>query len=1252
MARPYITLKIQNTADGDSVTFYADGRYLQFTCSAIDIQLFEYKANPTPGSNNGAIFFSDDVGQSLSSDYELIRNQQVVTVRSIQDGNDRFNFGVVSVDNSSGSLLSVIDQGNADGTIGIVVTDDRVTPIQTNSVEHNVVEFYPVPNNKDFPYGNAGDTAQTIINFTTFKSGSVGRFDFRYGYISNDVTPISNDPQTNTPYIPDVYFSNFETTNTQSFSIDSATGVVSLSNPKNWQKDEITLNDIGGGVFEIVHTHKLPGFARSSDVSGDTLEYPQSFEGGSSLKYVFEITSKTDNISTSNLENSTIGNAQSFFKNGNIGYYNEFLNGGTQKYTKESFSWDNTENELDYTQNTKGLLQIKNNVGGFSAASEVVIKIQEINAIDNESLTLLENINEDRVKVLADGVGDNSINILNAVATLNADPTLIDVEFEVVKYQYISNYALSVSVSNDTAINHENILIEVDSASAGVDTSDWVLSAYAGSLIDTISLNPHYDMSIGSAFNNMVGSVEDRVLARWTFEDQSTDKEITKLKAEVKSRDGSQVFDTYEVTPSQIDANGGSIDTTKGYKLAVGDTRNSLKVVKTGSVYSFDYAFQFWENMTQVDDLVFSFTVNGNQTLETGEVFNADKDWRTAILGYSINSNPTDYTNTLGYDLSRNDGTQGDPKYIFESDDYIDLASGTVLDSLGKSGVTKIDVSFAPEPSILSSPPDINDIVGYFGIRPCGNNQLELSQFTTYSSPEIGSPFEDWDDSGNTTFLDKTFGTGQNINLRANINYDKLKLIYPDADQFELSFRLDKVQSFTPPINYVISGNSRIAGVDNINFDTVSLAFGEVVADLTVLDDTEFDYDIDGVPSADVTSFEGDLSGIAGTQNARLTPNTTSYIDSGAIVKYGIVGGSPIASQISFDFLHDEPMRDVVYWFEDEIQFSSASVNINLINVGLSIRVGDPSTEDWTVFSYSDINTDLALINSEITAQYGTFGKYAVHLTAFPKGTVTTSITMPFDYVTPDLYQSQLLTWKDIIATHDYNNCVEFEANGALSQIQYNDAALLNLFDYSLMQPFSVTLQYRNNNSTTAGNARLFQGTTSQGANFEIENGAGWRFEIRSDITERINIRITSTELQNGNEYSLITVTYDGSQSQNGLDIYIDGIKREDAQKNAQGVIGSTVPPAYFSGQALVNIGTFKFRRLSFHDRVITPEEIRHMTNDLDFIPSSGLLRSYNMKQTSPTYPGSPEYIYEETNDAVNSPNVVLSNHTNNRVSF
>ena len=185
---------------------------------------------------------------------------------------------------------------------------------------------------------------------------------------------------------------------------------------------------------------------------------------------------------------------------------------------------------------------------------------------------------------------------------------------------------------------------------------------------------------------------------------------------------------------------GGTIDTTKGYILADGDPRNSLKVVKTGDTYTIDYAFQLWESMANVDDLVFEFGVSGSQTLQTGEVLSANKEWQTAILGYSINSNPTDYTNILNYDLSRNEGTDADPKYLFESVDYTDLASGITLDSIGKNGTTKIDVTFAPDPSVLTTPPDIDDVVGYFGIRPCGGGQFEYRQFTTYSNPEADSP--------------------------------------------------------------------------------------------------------------------------------------------------------------------------------------------------------------------------------------------------------------------------------------------------------------------------------------------------------------------------------------------------------------------------------------------------------------------------------------------------------------------------------
>jgi len=1091
----------------------------------------------------------------------------------------------------------------------------------------------------------------TTINFTSFKPGSVGKIDYRYGFVDNSINPIQTDQQTNTPTIPTQYLTNFETGQIQAASIDVATSAVSFNNPKNWQKDTIVFNDLGGGDYEIEHTYYLPGFARSEDINGNSLNYPILFNGDSSPKLVFELTTKEDEIATSNLEDSTIGNAQTFFNNGNLGYYGEFLNGGPQKYTRESFSWDNSENTLDYTQQTKGIAQIKTSVGNFTTGTRLSVRIQEINAIDDETKTLLENINEDRVQVLADGTPVSSTNVLNATATVNAgDNTLIDLEFEILPYQYQSNYMVVVAVSNDDlAINHENIIMTVDVATAGVDTSDWVLSAYPGSSIDTISLNPHYDMDIGNAFNNMVGTVEDRVLARWKFEDQSSDKVINKLKAVVKSRDGSQEFANYEVTPQQIENAGGTITMSRGFILATGDPRNSLSVVKTGNEYVFDFAFQLWETQTEVDDLIFSFIVTGQQTLQTQEVFTANKEWRTAILGYSINSNPSDYTNILGYNLSRNEGTQADPKYLWESTSYSDLASGTPLDSLGKNGTTKIDAVFAPDPTVLTTPPDIADIVGYMGIRPCGGGQFEYRSFTTYQSPESDSPFEDWDDSGNTTFLDKIIDGSDKIHIRANIDYDKLKLAYPDVDQFELSFRVDKVQEFIPTTTYVISGNSRVSGVDNINFDTTALNGANVTADLLELDDTEFDYDIDGTPSADANTFESDLSGIIGTQNARLTSNTSSYIDSGAIVTHGIPGGGSSTTEINFDFSgFADPINDIVVWFDREIQFSSATIGANLDNIGLSIRTANPSGDDWTVFTYDDIVTDLALINADIVTAFATFSKFAIHITAVSDDLTNNNITMPFDYTEPDTYQDKIVTWQDSGVTFPYNTCIQFESVGLIQRITITETVYQNLFDWAQTNPFSITMQYNNANSSSTGQLRLFQSAAATGLYF-FNAGGPIICQFRS-VLARFGVQFNAITTET-DAYQWYTVTYDGSQTLNGFKAYVNGIEVPTTPA-VTGVIGPadpTISNQYQIGHNASNTNIFKVRREYIHDRVLTPEEIRQTANDIDFVPSSGLVRSYNMQIVSPSFPGNPEVIYEEVNDQNFA---IISNHSNNRVAF
>ena len=1265
MARPYITLKFEQTLQNDTVVFYADGNYRTFTCRDADLQIFQYNNNSDPLSNNGAIFFADAVAKALTSDYEVLRDGKIVTVRSIQDGNDSFDFGVVTINNGNGSVVSIIDQVNSDGTQGIVAVDNRVTPLQINSITHNVVEVYQPPLNKDFVYGNAGDVVSTTINFDTFKDGSVGRFDFRYGLLNNDTTAISTDTQTNTPYIPDAYFRNFETNNVQSFSIDKATGDVSLNNPKNWQKDTVQLINNGGGNYDIVHVHYLAGFARTEDIAGDSLAYPDDFKGNASLKYIFEITSKEDEVSTSNLESSTIGNAQTYFNNGNIGYYGEFLNGGTAKYSVNSFAWDNAENQLDYTQQTKGIAQIETSGADFTAASEVIVKIQEINSIDDETQTLLANINDNRVKVEANGTPSSGANLLNVTATLNADPKKIDLEFEVKSYEYTGNYMVSVVVINNTAsINHENVILTVDVANAGVDTSDWVLTAYPSSSIDDISLNPHYEMDITEAFNNMVGTVEDRILARWVFEDQSTDKTITKLKATLRSKNGSQVFDTYEVTPEQIEDAGGTIDTTKGYILASGDPRNSLKVVKTGNIYTIDYGFQLWDSMVNVDDLIFVFSVDGQQTLQTGETFSANKNWETAILGYSINSNPTDYTNILGYDLSRNEGTQADPKYLFESVDYSDLASGITLDSIGKNGTTKIDVTFAPDPTVLTTPPDIADINGYFGIRPCGGGQFEYRQFTTYSNPETDSPFEDWDDSGFTTFLDKIIDVDDKVHLRANLNYDKLKLAYPDTDQFELSFRMDKVQEFTPPSKYLILSNSRNFATEEITFNTQALAGATVIASLYDADDTEFNYEINGVPQADTATFESNLGSIVGTDPVSITNVDTTYIDSGIIIEHDTDFGNPQEIRYNFD-QGDVALNDFVVWLDRGITITSITIPdiLEVDGLELSIRTSNPSTEDWTLFDYDDITTQIAAINIDIQNAVA-LGAYAIHV----KGNIITSNPVPdlvieFSFDDGTTFLDRINYDVDNNVDFQFGNGIELEPTPGLGncKVVSLDNGWASQFNWADSLPFTISMWYNNNNTGRAGNLRILTGINlSSGPVFQGVN-------IISYATNTINfdlimnnssvVGLVAKNILDDSKYLHLVWTYDGSQSNTGMKVFINGVEAETTLNNSGTALptSTSVMEQFRMGQ--LNNPQFddhiwKVKNVVFHDRVLTGEEIRKMHSDTTFIPSSGLLRHWDMGVISPTYPANPEYIYELTDDLNNSPDCFLENHSDTRTPF
>lgn len=1257
MARPALVFKIVETVINDTVEFFADNENQTFTCvdSSDGLGINEYGAFGTATPETAAQSFKKGLTNTLSSNYSIIRDGKIVVILAKQGNNPNFDFGDVTIDNGGGSNIQLLSQRNSDGEV-VINPDTRAVRLNVTSVKHFVPQLY---SSLEFTqsWGSASDIVQTEIEFFAVKPFDI--IDFKFGYVPNSTEVFQQDQNTGKQFIPDELFVNFETGLLQSYTIDIPNSTYNAKPPLGWDKTiDLSYTNLGGGNYRITHTHLKDGFVRSADINDNGgVTVPSEFEGAESIQYIFNIQTRSDIVSTQPNQDSDLGNVQSRTLQGNNGYFGEFLNGQKSDFDVLNFAFTNTENNIDYSVDTPATFNIVTTGADFTTGSKVTLYIQNIDVELEDDKNFFENYNLDYVTIDANGSLNNGTfaNILDFTAEVDGvDSKQLNCSFIVKAYEYVGRYAVFVTVNNDNvAAQHTRFLLRNGTAQANVDTSDWILEARTDSNTSDIGLLPHYASDTVDNFNNIVVFNSDYNLCQWRFTDNSSDKTIETFQIQLISQSTGESFFSREIAKNTIDNNNGTVILDTGFILNETDPRNKLQVINVGNQYDFDVLVQTWENMTGVEDLVFSFTVNGEQTFLTGETASADKEWQTAIWGYQDNANPTDYTNIASYDESRNTGGASDPIYTLKEMIYQELGDPTQLVSIVRNGTTKIQAVF--EPDAIPSGIDPNNINGYFVIVPCDGGQLQARQFHSLFNPESDSPFEDWDDSGNTTFADIDYdgGTGE-ITIRANLNWDKLKLAYPQNDNFYIFARPDIVQTFAPPTTYLITGNTRNPNLDTVIFDTSALESPTVIADLLDASTAEFNYTVDGVPQASVGDFQTALTNIVGTVEVTAEDTNLSYIDSGLIIQHTEGSGAPTTTEIRYNWDNDIPVNDIVIWFDREIQFSSFTAPTGVQDVALEVRTQNPQNEDWTVFTYDNIGSQLAAINSDI-ASASALGPYAIHIKASKQANIGigTDLIMPFTFSDADTYLDQIVYPSSTNVDFNFGNCVAFEATaGGNCNITISDAGVNNFFDWSQAQPCTFSMWYRYNNSTGGSTQTLFQRTSGSGLRFRMVDQADG--EVEFGYFQGSTTTNTSCEEYNAtDEYCFYQMTYDGSQDVSGFKFYINGIEmRTFSAINNLNPGDATVAPAYLIGQnnnSVFGNQTWKVRNVILHDRVLSGEEIRRMYHDIDFVPASGLFRHYDMSQLSPSWLANPEVIYERVNDLNLA---VLNNHSNNRVPF
>lgn len=705
-------------------------------------------------------------------------NEVTITAR-FED--PQYNFRNFSTTDPDVSFISITDAGSG-GTPSPTIP----SPINVISTQYENQEIYPqgtfVENN---PYGSVGDETTIFINFGL--DSLPNNIKFQYGWITND-TDLYNGSQDNFT-LPDSYFRSIYNDDPQAFS--GGVGTLDFIKPSSSQQGSAILTDNGGGSYTIEHKTIINPLARDEDLNGDTaLIIPEQLNGTQSIKYVFKIEAFESVVSTTPYQTTDLTDLNGVVPNGNIAWFNEFLNGRPQRYELVSFDFENDQNILNTNGDTNATVQIRFLEGNFFSTDNLMLVIQEIPDSTNQDLTFQENLNLDKVIIKPNGSPLNGSVLQNVTANVNGfDNTLCDLTFTILSNTIQGNYNIFVTCANplDSDVNHQALLLKTDVSGILPTEGIWNLDTPQGAPFSGFNILPQYLNSrndIGSAFNERADWVQDKSLYVFRLVNSDTvNFNTNSFRIQYISDTTGQVFDNVTINESNL-----TLNTNTGNREFIGrrafqtnldDDWGALEVyeIPAGSQdYTFYVGMQPWEDTADLppNDLNFRLTVNGTETLQ-------DQTTITTVSFFEETPiTPLDY------------GVQAGPDdIILDSITFFDSTGSVQLDGLNQQGTTLIRATFISQSGAINTDP--TKLFGELGIGTSNSGQNEWRFFTSVREPESSSPWE----SITNAVPPLSIVTLTNIDtatVEGFINFNKLKSIFPTADGYEISARLDRNQ--------------------------------------------------------------------------------------------------------------------------------------------------------------------------------------------------------------------------------------------------------------------------------------------------------------------------------------------------------------------------------------------------------------------------------------------------------------------------
>jgi hypothetical protein len=648
-----------------------------------------------------------------------------------------------------------------------------------NSISYQNLRYENLPP-QDYVWGNIGDVVRLELEIQLQTAGA-GFIEIYYNLIPNSQNPYA------TPLsfaIDNSVFKNLHTQAIQVFkgnlpTIDTQILLLTPSNPNNFFEGvfQVEAINVASRIYKFIATYSIIPYVREIDIdtTSNTFKIPSYFGGNESLKGVFKINSKVTEINPTIIETSETINCSAFFKQGNIGYLNEKLNGLSANYSlvANSVAWQNGLTNIDSSQISTVRFQIKKGSGNFVSTTSIFVRTTTPNDTFNTQ-NYHTSQNYDLALLGANGAAANGLfgKLISCTATINADDaSLLDCQVSFGVNTYGSNVAMWLNIANDVTTtnfaNYDSNNVWVLFAEPTPQLNDPVQLQRLGNANGRISFLYHYDNNPSAqSFNHVnAGFVLDWFQALTKIVPQNG-AIVEQIQLQVKRTNGAVLDSIVNTTPDLLPVN-----FERPFNLLAGDYRQQVSVINAANEYEVRAAFKIQPAWFSFQDVVFAVLVNGSQN---GLPFNIE--FRSPAFRMQT------------YELSLNDDTE--PKalgYVGSKKIFVD---GNEVSKIikGKKNVIRF---YFRDTNLNDLEATIDQLVGYFTVNFA--NEPFATQYSIHSEWHK-NPASPWEETtGHTAGRVKIEIIAINeATIEAVLDAEKLVSIFGEQRQYAICGRLDK----------------------------------------------------------------------------------------------------------------------------------------------------------------------------------------------------------------------------------------------------------------------------------------------------------------------------------------------------------------------------------------------------------------------------------------------------------------------------